>query len=349
MDKNEVRYAYKGVKLIFVPQGTSRDLVMMSNFRKFVDDHVSSPEPKVGIVTALPHESAAIRIVLGDPPRIDVQGSGAGRAYWMGEIASLRGGVHRVVIAQADMGNNIAAIRAGLLLEHFPKVEWIIMCGIAGGIPHTTKPEDHVRLGDVVVSNQKGVVQYDFVKRGTGRKRTEVLEEIRASPRPPGAALLEAVRILESDQHLGRHPWEEILQEGLARLLWARPELSSDPLTDPSDPTKPLPYLDTPPRRGGQPRIFLGPIASANTLLKDPVRRDALRDQFGAKAVEMEGSGVADATWNHGVGYLVVRGICDYCDAKKNDIWQNYAAMTAAAYVRALLESMPGEAAANPR
>jgi nucleoside phosphorylase len=90
-----------------------------------------------------------------------------------------------------------------------------------------------------------------------------------------------------------------------------------------------------------EPRVFLGPIASANTLLKDPARRDSLRDQFGVKAVEMEGAGIADATWTHGIGYLVVRGICDHADANKNDAWQNYSAMAAAAYVRALLESMP--------
>lgn len=31
----------------------------------------------------------------------------------------------------------------------------------------------------------------------------------------------------------------------------------------------------------------------------------------------MEASGVADATWTNTVGYLVVRGICDYCDTYK--------------------------------
>lgn len=84
----------------------------------------------------------------------------------------------------------------------------------------------------------------------------------------------------------------------------------------------------------------MGAIGSANKLLKNPQKRDLLRDQFGIKAIEMEGSGVADATWNHGIGYLVVRGICDYCDAHKSDTWQQYAAVTAAAYVRTLLSSM---------
>lgn len=55
----------------------------------------------------------------------------------------------------------------------------------------------------------------------------------------------------------------------------------------------------------------------------------------------MEASGIADATWESGVGYLVIRGICDYCDAYKNDLWQEYAAMVAACYTRDLIENLP--------
>jgi nucleoside phosphorylase len=128
----------------------------------------------------------------------------------MAELASPLGGVHRIVIAQADVGNNLAANRAGLLLSHFPRVD-VIMCGIDGGIPNPAKPAEHVRLGDVVVSNHKGVVQYDFVKRKVQRKRTEVPEEIRASPHRPSALFLEAVRILEANRHLGQYPWEAAL------------------------------------------------------------------------------------------------------------------------------------------
>ena len=86
-------------------------------------------------------------------------------------------------------------------------------------------------------------------------------------------------------------------------------------------------------------RVFRGPIASSNTLLKDPVLRDYLQDQLRVKAVEMEGSGVADALWcQNGFGYLVIRGTCDYCDSEKNTEWQNYAALIAAAYTRTVIE-----------
>ncbi len=305
------------------------------------------PPPTLGIITALPHETAAVRAVFGEPPRIDVPGAGAGRAYWMAEIPSPLGGVHRVVIAQADVGNNSAAIRASLLLSHFPGVTSVVMCGIAGGIPSPGKAGDHVRLGDIVASNQKGVVQYDFVKRTIKKKRTDVVEEVRCSPRPPSALLVEAVRILEANALLGQRPWEGFLHGGLTRLEWTRPDESTDVLVDPRDGTTVLQHPTQEMRTPGQPLVFLGPIASANTLLKDAAKRDALREQFGVRAAEMEGSGVADATWNLGVGYLVVRAICDYCDMNKNDLWQRYAAVAAAAYVRAILEAMPGSRASQ--
>lgn len=38
---------------------------------------------------------------------------------------------------------------------------------------------------------------------------------------------------------------------------------------------------------------------------------------------------------------LVIRGICDYADSHKNKIWQPYAAATAAAYAKELLNVIP--------
>ena len=34
---------------------------------------------------------------------------------------------------------------------------------------------------------------------------------------------------------------------------------------------------------------------------------------------------------------IVIRGICDYADSYKNDVWQEYAALTAAAFAKELL------------
>ena len=62
------------------------------------------------------------------------------------------------------------------------------------------------------------------------------------------------------------------------------------------------------------------------------MKRDALGRKYGVRAIEMEGAGIADATWNHEAGYLVIRGISDYCDSTKGDDWQKYAAVVAAAH-----------------
>jgi hypothetical protein len=87
--------------------------------------------------------------------------------------------------------------------------------------------------------------------------------------------------------------------------------------------------------------VFIGTIACANRLLKNPLHRDQVRDDFDVRAVDMEGFGIAEATWSQNVGFLVIRAICDYCDSNKGDAWQGYAAVMAAAYARAVLEEMP--------
>jgi nucleoside phosphorylase len=61
----------------------------------------------------------------------------------------------------------------------FDGLDHIIMCGIAGGVPHLGEPQEHVRLGDIVVSNRKGVRTIDTIDcanqetpKNKGRKRT---------------------------------------------------------------------------------------------------------------------------------------------------------------------------------
>jgi hypothetical protein len=50
----------------------------------------------------------------------------------------------------------------------------------------------------------------------------------------------------------------------------------------------------------------------------------------------MEAAGLMDA-----FPCVVIRGICDYADYGKNDLWQDYAAATAAACAKELLYILP--------
>lgn len=297
-----------------------------------VRDAPKNHGPTFGILTALPKEFAAVRLMLDTAEEWTAPGDGAGRRFLIGTINTRSGHAHSLAVALLpDMGNNSASASATLLLTHFPNVRHIVMCGIAGGVPRPGVSEDDVRLGDIIVSNKQGVIQYDLVKEGA-----DGLIEHRHPPRAPSAELLEAVRHLETEELLQTYPWESHLSRGARMKHGTRPQDELDAQGSKVD------YPADTERRPGLPRVFVGPIAAANVLLKNPQKREYLRDHFKVKAIEMEGSGVADATWVSGrAGFLVIRGVCDYCDEKKGDLWQGAAAVAAAAYLRALVESIP--------
>jgi len=90
------------------------------------------------------------------------------------------------------------------------------------------------------------------------------------------------------------------------------------------------------------PVIHYGLIASADRLMKDAQARDVLAVKEGVLCFEMEAAGLMGR-----FPCIVIRGICDYSDTHKNDIWQGYASATAAAYAKALISMVPSEEVAE--
>ena len=151
------------------------------------------------------------------------------------------------------------------------------------------------------------------------------------------------IRILEANRISGNYPWETFIKRASHLEAANRPEEQTDVLflwqkKDSLLTKRRIQHPNDPYRRKGQPKIHYGKIGSANTLLKDPTLRDELGKKYGVLAIEMEGSGIADGTWRSGKSYILIRGISDYCDLMKNDLWQQYAAIAAAAYARSLIE-----------
>ncbi|KAF5558855.1 nucleoside phosphorylase [Fusarium phyllophilum] len=89
------------------------------------------------------------------------------------------------------------------------------------------------------------------------------------------------------------------------------------------------------PRLTAEPMIHYGLVASGNRVVKDATLRDRLSRKYGVLCFEMEAAGVMNRA-----DCLVIRGICDYSDAQKNKVWQNYAAAVAAAYTKLLLSAV---------
>lgn len=293
---------------------------------------------RIGIITALTEEFVSMKKMLINPKTVvfpkgpNIRKS-IGREYCIGYLKSLDGRMHKIALTQTiGPGNTAAANRANCLLERFPNLDIIIMTGIAGGIPDPKDKDKHVRLGDIVVASQ--IIPYDFVS-----DKANIIE-LRGRIVPPSARLIEAQIHLEQNAFLGNKPWELYINEIIRQMpkTYSRPLEETDVLYDNNNNIIPHPYDE---ERHGNPYVFKENIASANRVLKNPYKRDELKKQHNVYAVEMEGHGIADTTWEAEVGYYVIRGISDYCDGKKNDTWHNYAALVAAAYTRALLEKLP--------
>uniref|UniRef100_A0A8H7NI08 NACHT domain-containing protein n=1 Tax=Bionectria ochroleuca TaxID=29856 RepID=A0A8H7NI08_BIOOC len=248
-----------------------------------------------------------------------------------------------------EYGISSATSVARDMLHTFPNIRIGLMVGIGGGAP--SKKHD-IRLGDIVVSaphhGNSGVFQYDFGKTIQDREFhvTKVLDQ-------PPMVLRTAIHGLETEYEIEGHQFDmtiDYILKGNERLQhkYKRPEPNSDKLYR-SDVVHPPEYDsdcvaacgDSPSkliarrqRRKGEdnPAIHYGLIASANQLMKDASVRDRIAAENNVLCFEMEAAGLM----NH-FPCLVIRGICDYSDTHKNDIWQGYAAMAAAAYAKDLL------------
>lgn len=267
--------------------------------------------------------------------------------YTLGSVGS-----HHVVLAclpSGIYGITSAAIVLDQMLLTFPAVRFGLMVGIGGGVPNT---RTDVRLGDVVVSTPTststsgGVIQYDY-----GKTLDDGSFQHTGSLNKPPRYLLTAISQIRSEDMVKGNPVEktisDILQkDGKIRDQFSRPD--DDWLFKPnyhhqrSDDTDCLAcdktQLEHRQPRDLKPFIHYGLIASGNQVMKDPKRRDAIAEDMDILCFEMEAAGLMDQ-----LPCLVIRGICDYCDSHKNKQWQGYAALTAAAYAKALLDFLPAE------
>jgi len=281
-----------------------------------------------GIITALPLEFEAMRAMLDDDDPIEAHEDS--NHYEAGFIQGVHRRQHVILTMTPKMGTSSAAATASTLLASF-RPTYLLMVGIAGGIPNPNNPEDHVRLGDVVISGESGLIQHDHVKREDG------VEHLRDNSARPSATLVQKARVLLAKAYSRVRPWDNHVQRATRAIdRCARPAAETDVLH--SETGAPLQHPADPDGVQGASKIYIGRIASGNTLLRDGAYRDELRDSLGVLAIEMEGSGIGDAAWQANGRFLIIRGICDYSDRHKNNVWQGYAAAAAAAVARSLIE-----------
>ncbi|CAH0045998.1 unnamed protein product [Clonostachys solani] len=289
----------------------------------------------VGWVTALPIELAATSAMLDNrhPPLPTVQGDG--NYYRYGNI-----GAHNVVIAclpSGHYGTTNAAVVANNMARSFPSISIRLMVGIGGGVP-----KSDIRLGDVVVGHD--VLQYDFGKTVHGGEFACTSYPVR-----PPHQILTAVSNLRAEHEQSSTRIPSILAEMLCRnqdmVNYGYPSQCQDRLFDAAydhgdemqecDQCDQSQLIYRPSRPCKEARVHYGAIASGNQVVKHAASRDSWAGRNNILCFEMEAAGLIDH-----FPCLVIRGICDYCDSHKNKTWQKYAAATAAAYAKELLQSV---------
>ena len=294
---------------------------------------------RVAIICALPKELFAVRSLFDRRHPTIVVPEHDTNHYAFGTISG-----HTIVAASLPSGiygTCSAANVASQLRSSFAKIQFCLLVGIGGGVPS----ERHdIRLGDVVVSHPTGpypgIVKYDF-----GKAMDDGIFQRTGTLRGPPPFLLSAISDLNSDPDLDMEPLKQYLEKIAARKPEYRfPGVQSDILFASAYSHAELgqrsgfcndckcPVVPRLPRTNTQPQIHYGLIASGDQVMKSARLRDEIARKYNALCFEMEAAGIVNV-----IPCLTIRGVCDYSDSHKDEIWQEYASASAAAYAKVLL------------
>ncbi|GES60394.1 WD-repeat protein [Aspergillus terreus] len=297
----------------------------------------------VAWICALPLEMAAAKTMLDEIHDPLPQPPTDQNTYTLGKVSG-----HNVVIAclqSGIYGVTSAAIALAHFLPTFPSVKFGLLVGVAGGVPSAT---NDIRLGDVVVSkptgSSGGVIQYDLGKALVGGR----FQPTGFLNKPP-QLLLTAMAQVECNNMIRRTSLIRVISNALDknrsmksyfprpnhdhlfRATYSHQDGSSDCSSCNQDH-----IVARAPRSTEEPHVHYGLIASGDQVMDDPQKRDAIAQQLDVLCFETEAAGVMNQ-----LPCLVICGICNYCDSHKDEKWQGYAALTAAAYARELLSVVP--------
>ncbi|KAL4919078.1 hypothetical protein BDW62DRAFT_179877 [Aspergillus aurantiobrunneus] len=319
---------------------------------------ISRDDFTTAIICALPLEAEAVKAAFDE--NYDTHGQYYGKqpgdenVYVNGRI-----GDHNVVLCYLqNPGKASAASVASTLRVSYWEVKLVLVVGICGGLPFA--PENRqIFLGDVIISDS--LIEYDF-----GSQYPSEFEQKKTRRTLNREALTLLASLRESDT---RTVFQSQLSMHLDKIQqsherWRIPASGSDIVyksnyyhkhhgstaagcacSDGDNICKEVLRMDCMSLGCGKSsisrerssvdavRVYIGPIASADTVMKSGLHRDNLAKKDGVIAFEMEGAGV----WDGMSTCLIMKGVSDYADSHKDKKWQYYAAATAASAAKTLL------------
>ncbi len=149
-------------------------------------------------------------------------------------------------------------------------------------------------------------------------------------------------------------PWERYIEEGQQHLTaqeadFTRPPSETDKLymniggndvIEVGHP--PIPEEVKHWYKGDKPTIRHGPIGSGKPVIQDDNLRGDFANRHSVVIYDTEFDQVLESiVGNRKDSFAFIRGIADYLDGSKNMEWQPYASLSAAAFTKTLIESLP--------
>lgn len=223
-----------------------------------------------------------------------------GTIFYRGSFQQRDSSLDVVICAQNAAGNSTASMFAERLINHWSPTT-IFLMGIAAG------RRNKCRIGDVVtprvvVNDLEGVMEASI-----RLKRPRIF--------PPPFSMVQQLQNFRFDR--ARKKWHDLLH-------------SMTP--PPSDASHDVAL---------NPDMHAAAIYSSDLLLRDgEYLEDATQMHQQIRIGEMEAAGFAEACNDRTtpVPWFIVRSVSDFGDTNKNDAFQTWAAYSAAAYLRVLVE-----------
>jgi len=256
---------------------------------------------------------------------------------------------HNVVVATWPAGQNYGVGAAAALVNQvktrFSNIWFALLVGVAAGLPNlsSSDPTRHrdIRLGDVLVcvpdKANSGIIHYDlgrdteagFLLNGRQAETPAIVRaaigNIQLTKKKPYKRGNEFARYLDAFQQAAEDNQFRCPSQDTDQLF-----VSSVDATAP-----PVPVSREAREESERTRVWYGNIGSGNSMMRNPRRRDELRDTHDLIGLEMEAAGIMNT-----LPTGVIRGVCDYGDGQKNKDWQPYAAAVAAVYAKGILSTI---------
>lgn len=227
------------------------------------------------------------------------------------------------------------------------------MVGVGGAVPDYDDGNNHVRLGDIVVSAKTTEKPYLYLhcEHVDYDRRLDVykfdVKRWTCKNDPLLSVVNKIKRIVENSTDTDR-PWDIYLEEASDKLKveesnFHRPFINTDKLFY-KNPDGTVVEVEHPPAGEhyviGRTNVRLGTIGGGGNIAKDTKLRKTFSRLYGIKAYDMDTEAVLESLeGNRNESYLIIRGISDYTDGSRKE-WQPYSAMAAAAYMKTLVMAM---------